>query len=55
MGQSHSRGSEEVIMTFQDRQLNLGTSCNVFGTSQVRQSHLRNSWYVTMTSQIGRF
>ena len=24
-------------------------------TSQVRQSHLGNSWYVAMTSQIGRF
>ena len=24
-------------------------------TSQVRQSHLGNSWYVTMTSQISRF
>ena len=24
-------------------------------TSQVRQYHLSNNWYVAMTSQIGRF
>ena len=42
-------------MTSQVGQFHLGTSCDVFATSHVRQSHLVNSWYVAMASQIGRF
>ena len=42
-------------MTSQISQFHLDTSCDVFATFQVRQPHLGNSWYVTMTSQIGRF
>ena len=55
MGQSRSRTSQEVIMTSQVGQFDLGTSFNVFATSHVCQSHLDNSWYVVLTSQIGRF
>ena len=33
-------------MKFQVGQFHLGTSCDDFATSQVRQSHLGNSWYV---------
>ena len=42
-------------MTSQVGQFHLGTTCDVFANPQVRQSHLGNSWYVTMRSQIGRF
>ena len=43
-------------MTSQVGQFYLRTSSiYVFATSQVRQSHLDNSWYVAMTSQIGYF
>ena len=43
MGQCYSRAIKEVIMTFQIGQFHLATSCDVFATSQVRQSHLGNS------------
>ena len=42
-------------MMSQVGQFYLHTSCDVFATFQVRQSHLGNSWYVATTSQIGRF
>ena len=42
-------------MTSQVGQFHLGTSCDVFATSQVCQSQLGNRWYVAMMSQIDRF
>ena len=42
-------------MTSQAGQFLLGTSCDVIATSEVCQSHLGNSWYFAMMSQIGRF
>ena len=33
----------------------LGTSCNVFAISEFFQSCLGTSWYVTTTSQFGRY
>ena len=42
-------------MMSQVGQFYLGTNCDVFAKSQVRLSHLGNSWYVTMTSQTGWF
>ena len=42
-------------MTSQVGQFYLGTTYDVFATSQVRQSHLDNSWYVALASQIGWF
>ena len=42
-------------MTSQPGQFHLGTSCDVIATSEVCQSHLGNSWYFAMMSQIDRF
>ena len=40
-------------MTFQVGQSHLGTSCDIFATSQIRQSYLGNSWHTAITPQIG--
>ena len=47
--------SQSVATTFQRRQSQLDFRKNVSATCLVGQSHLGTSWYITRTSQIGRF